>query len=145
MLGLGLLLGEGVEEGDVVGILGAGRDHPRRSRGTTAQLASRLMPVDIDIAKVARLARLGLTPEQLEAYGTQLQDILEHAARVQALDTDDVAPTAHVIPLATPLRADAVAPSLPPETAVANAPGTTPERDGSAFAVPPVLEGEEEG
>jgi hypothetical protein len=50
-----------------------------------------------------------------------------------------------VLPLATPLRADVIVPSLLPGIAVANAPGTSPERDGSAFSVPPVLEGEEEG
>ena len=58
-----------------------------------------------------------------------------------ALDTSQVEPTSHVIPLATPMREDRPGASYPPETAVANAPA----RDGSAFAVPKVLEGEDEG
>ena len=43
------------------------------------------MPIDIDIAYVARLARLGLSDEELEQYRDQLEAILEYAARVQAL------------------------------------------------------------
>ena len=46
------------------------------------------MPVDIDIAKVARLARLALTEDELAEYGSQLEDILEHAERVSALPTE---------------------------------------------------------
>ena len=41
------------------------------------------VPIDIDIAYVARLARIGLTPEELESYGAELETILEHAARLQ--------------------------------------------------------------
>ena len=40
------------------------------------------MPVDIDIAKVAQLARLALTDDELAGYETQLQDILEHTLEV---------------------------------------------------------------
>jgi Asp-tRNA(Asn)/Glu-tRNA(Gln) amidotransferase C subunit len=45
------------------------------------------------------------------------------------------------MPLATPLREDRATPGLDPEVALANA----PEREGSAFVVPKVIEGEEEG
>jgi Asp-tRNA(Asn)/Glu-tRNA(Gln) amidotransferase C subunit len=41
------------------------------------------MPIDIDIAHVARLARLGLSDEELDFYKAQLGVILEHAAKVQ--------------------------------------------------------------
>ena len=64
------------------------------------------MPVDIDIAKVARLARIGLTDEELAAYGAQLEGILEHAAQVQALDTDDVEPSPYPRPIAVRPRPD---------------------------------------
>ena len=52
-----------------------------------------------------------------------------------------VEPTSHVIPLATPLREDRATPPLDPAVAVANA----PEAEGSAFVVPRVIEGEDEG
>ena len=60
--------------------------------------------------------------------------------RLAALDTEGVPPTAHVIPLATPLREDSAVLPLDPEIAVANAPCAA----GSAFVVPRVIEGEEE-
>ncbi|HSG79401.1 MAG TPA: Asp-tRNA(Asn)/Glu-tRNA(Gln) amidotransferase subunit GatC [Acidimicrobiia bacterium] len=94
------------------------------------------MPVDIDIAKVARLARIGLDAEELERYGAQLGDILEHAARVQALDTDDVPPTAHPLPMVNALRSDEIEPSLDREEVLDQA----PDRDGPYFKVPAFLE-----
>jgi aspartyl-tRNA(Asn)/glutamyl-tRNA(Gln) amidotransferase subunit C len=96
------------------------------------------MPVDIDIAKVARLARLGLSEEQLGAYESQLQDILEHAARVQALPTDGVAPTAHPLPMENAHRADEVGPTLDRDEVLAVAPDAV---DGY-FRVPAFLEDE---
>ena len=57
------------------------------------------------------------------------------------VDTTDVEPTAHAVPLPTPLREDRAAAPLDPELAVANA----PQREGSAFVVPKVIEGDEEG
>ena len=48
------------------------------------------MPIDIDIAHVARLARLALSEEELELYREQLGVILDHAATVQGLDTSGV-------------------------------------------------------
>ena len=94
------------------------------------------MPVEIDIAKVARLARIGLTAEELAHYGEQLQGILEHAARVQALPTAGVSPTAHPLPMVNALRADEVEPTLDREEVLAQA----PDREGSYFRVPPYLE-----
>ena len=57
------------------------------------------------------------------------------------VDTEGISPTSHAIPLATPLREDRGEPSLDPEVALANA----PERAGSAFVVPKVIEAEQEG
>lgn len=96
------------------------------------------MPVDIDIAQVARLARIGLTEEELAAYGLQLEDILEHAARVQALDTDDVAPTAHPLPMVNAHRSDEVEPTLDRDEVLAQA----PDHEGGYFRVPAFLEDE---
>ncbi|MEE8330541.1 MAG: Asp-tRNA(Asn)/Glu-tRNA(Gln) amidotransferase subunit GatC [Acidimicrobiia bacterium] len=96
------------------------------------------MPVDIDIAKVARLARLQLTPEELEGYGAQLEVILEHAGRVQSLDTEGVVPTSHPLPSTNAFRADEVTASLDHDEVMSQA----PEAIDGYFAVPAILEGE---
>jgi aspartyl-tRNA(Asn)/glutamyl-tRNA(Gln) amidotransferase subunit C len=94
------------------------------------------MPIEIDIAKVARLARIGLTAEELVQYEQQLQVILEHAARVQALPTDGVAPTAHPLPMVNAFRPDEVEPTLDREEVLSQA----PDREGPYFRVPPFLD-----
>jgi aspartyl-tRNA(Asn)/glutamyl-tRNA(Gln) amidotransferase subunit C len=95
------------------------------------------MPIDIDIAYVARLARLALSPEELDVYHTQLGVILEHAALVQALDTSGVEETAHPLGFVNAFRDDEVAASLDRDEVLAQAPAA---RDGY-FVVPPALEG----
>jgi aspartyl-tRNA(Asn)/glutamyl-tRNA(Gln) amidotransferase subunit C len=96
------------------------------------------MPVDIDIAKVARLARIGLSDEELATYGAQLEGILEHAAQVQALDTDDVEPTAHPLPMVNAHRPDEVEPTLDRAEVLAQA----PDHQDGYFRVPAYLEDE---
>ncbi len=93
------------------------------------------MPVDIDIAKVADLARLALTPEELEVYATQLRHILEHAERVQALPTEGVEPTSHPLPMVNAFRPDEVGGCLEPDSFLRGAPDV---RDGQ-FRVPRIL------
>lgn len=95
------------------------------------------MPIEIDIAHVARLARLALEPEDLERLSAELGVILEHAARVQAIDTGGVVPTAHPLGVANRFRDDVVAPSLERATVLAQAPSATDEH----VRVPPALEG----
>jgi aspartyl-tRNA(Asn)/glutamyl-tRNA(Gln) amidotransferase subunit C len=94
------------------------------------------MPIEIDIAHVARLARLALDPDALERYRAQLGVILEHAARVQELDTDGVEPTSHPLGFTNAFRPDEVAPSLDRDEVLAAAPDA---RDGY-FVVPPALD-----
>ena len=94
------------------------------------------MPVEIDIARVARLARLALSDEDLARYEQQLGAVLEHAALVQALPTEGVEPTSHPLPLPTPFRPDVAGPSLDREEVLAAA----PDRDGSYFLTPRILE-----
>lgn len=96
------------------------------------------MPVEIDIAKVAKLARLALSEEELAGYGAQLEDILEHAERVSALPTDGVAPTSHPLPMTNAFRPDEVRQSLDRDEVLEQA----PQRDGEFFRVPRIL-GEE--
>ena len=87
---------------------------------------------------MARLARSHLTDDELDQFTDQLAAVLDHAADVEALDVDDVPPTAHPYPLANVLRDDVVAPTLDRDEVLAQAPAV---EDGR-FRVPPIL-GEE--
>jgi aspartyl-tRNA(Asn)/glutamyl-tRNA(Gln) amidotransferase subunit C len=88
-----------------------------------------------DVVHVARLARLELSDEEIDTYTDQLAGILDHAAQVAALDTADVPPTAHPLPLVNVLRPDTVEPSLARDEVLAAAPDT---EDGR-FRVPRIL------
>lgn len=88
-----------------------------------------------DAAYVARLARIDLDPEELETYATQLAAVLDHAAQVAAIDTSEVEPTAHPLPLVNVLREDQPQPSLDREEVLAEAPAT----ESGRFKVPRVL------
>lgn len=96
------------------------------------------MAIDIDIAYVARLARIELSEEELAHYGSQLEDILEHAARVQQLPTAGVEATSHPLPMVNSFRPDEVVPSLPRDVALSQA----PQPEDGYFRVPPTLEDE---
>lgn len=89
-----------------------------------------------EVARVAFLARLELSPEETARLTTDLNGILGQFARLQELDTEGVAPTSHSLPLRNVFREDRVRPSLPRAEATANAPET---RDGS-FIVPQIME-----
>ncbi len=88
-----------------------------------------------DVAKVAALARLSLTDDELEAFTGQLRSILEHARDVEALDLDDVPPTHHPYPLRNVFRADEVTPGVDRDEVLGEAPAT----EAGMFRVPPVL------
>ncbi len=92
-----------------------------------------------EVARIAALARLSLDGEESLRTTTQLDAILDYVAQLAAVDTTDIEPTAHAIPLRTPLRDDRAEAGMPPELAVANA----PQREGTAFVVPLVIDGEE--
>lgn len=94
------------------------------------------MPVDIDIAKVARLARLALDEDELDLYGRQLVDILEHAERVQSLAAEGVEPTSHPLPMTNAFRDDIVTGSLDQQAALAAA----PDAENGYFKVPRILD-----
>ena len=94
-----------------------------------------------EVEHVVALARLALSDEERDRMVSELAAILAYAETLASVDTDGIPPTAHVIPLATPMREDRAAAPLSPEQAVANA----PERADSAFVVPQVIDGEEEG
>ena len=85
---------------------------------------------------LARLARLELSPEEKERMRGQLDAILGYVDQLQRIDTTDVPPTSHVLPLANVFREDEVRPSYPGEAMLANA----PDPDGERFGVPRILE-----
>lgn len=84
---------------------------------------------------VARLARLGLTDDEIEQLTAELAKILDHAALVSALDTASVPPTAHPVPLQNVLRADTPRPGLDRDEVLAAAPAVEDHR----FRVPRIL------
>lgn len=75
-----------------------------------------------EVRHVARLARLRLSPEELEKMRAELSRILGHIDMLKEVDVSDVAPTAQVTDLLNVVRPDEVRPSLPREDALANAP-----------------------
>lgn len=88
------------------------------------------------VRHVAALARLSLSAEEAECYRDQLSAILEAMEQLKALDTTDVPPTAHAVAAPSALREDVVVPSMDPAQAMANA----PQKVGTSFAVPKIIE-----
>jgi aspartyl-tRNA(Asn)/glutamyl-tRNA(Gln) amidotransferase subunit C len=90
-----------------------------------------------DLVRVARLARLDLTPEEQDLFARQLAEFLAYARQVQDVETRDVPPTSHPTGAACPVRDDLVRPSIERDAVLASA----PEADAAAglFKVPRVL------
>ena len=88
-----------------------------------------------DVAKVARLARLDVTPEEIDRMTAQLDGMLEHFADVDALDLSTVEPMTQPYPLVNVLRADVALPCLDRDEVMAAAPSV---QDGR-FRVPPII------
>ena len=89
----------------------------------------------IDVRYVARLARIALSEEEVERFGKQLGDLLEHVNVLSELDTASVSATAQVVESRNVARPDDVGPSLDRETVLAMA----PQRQGAFFRVPKII------
>jgi aspartyl-tRNA(Asn)/glutamyl-tRNA(Gln) amidotransferase subunit C len=89
-----------------------------------------------DVEHVAKLARLDLKDTEKQQFTEQLNAILKYAEQLEQLNTDQVPPTSHAMPLVNVMRKDEAKPSLPLEKVMRNAPD---EEDGQ-FKVPAVLE-----
>ncbi len=88
------------------------------------------------VEHVAKLARIGMTEEDIEKFGNQLSAILEHIAILQEVDVSGVSPIAHASRLHSIMRADIPQPSYPPEELLANA----PDQEDNCLKVRAVLE-----
>ncbi|MGF1478837.1 MAG: Asp-tRNA(Asn)/Glu-tRNA(Gln) amidotransferase subunit GatC [Cyanophyceae cyanobacterium] len=92
------------------------------------------------VQKVARLARLELTPEEEETFTTQLSSILEYFEQLSELDTDDVPPTSRAIDVSNVMRPDELQPVTEREALLNEAPA----REGDFFRVPQILSSDED-
>ena len=77
-----------------------------------------------EVEHIAELARLALSTEEKARFREQLSDILDYATRLQAIDTNDIPPTASVLPVDTVLRDDVSRPSTPRDALLGNAADT---------------------
>jgi aspartyl-tRNA(Asn)/glutamyl-tRNA(Gln) amidotransferase subunit C len=89
-----------------------------------------------EVTHIAKLARLSLSPDELEKYRGQLSAILDYASSLKELDTSSIPPTSSVLPPRSVLRQDEPSQGLDLPALLKNAPRT----DQSQFRVPPVLE-----
>ena len=88
------------------------------------------------VEKVAKLARLQLTNDELDRYGSQLGAILDYIAKLEKLDVSGLEPLAQAVDTPNIFRADEPRPSLSRDAALQNA----PEKTGDFFIVPKIIE-----
>ncbi len=91
---------------------------------------------EVLVRKVAKLSRLDLSDAEVGEFTRQLGAILEYVEKMNRLNTDNVQPLAHCLPISNCFREDVVKESLGTEKVLANA----PVRDGDFFKVPKILE-----
>ena len=92
-----------------------------------------------EVRRIAELAKLDLTDEEVALYAGQLSNVLQYFQKLQELDTSHIAPTASVLPLKNVMREDRADAPLSPEQVVANATDAL----GNQFRVSAVLEGDD--
>ena len=85
-----------------------------------------------EVEDIAMLARLHLEPDEVERMQAELAAILEHFQAISAVDTAEVPPMTHAVPMDLRMRLDVAQPSLPTDAALAGA----PRRDGDLIVVP---------
>jgi aspartyl-tRNA(Asn)/glutamyl-tRNA(Gln) amidotransferase subunit C len=90
------------------------------------------------VKNVAKLARLGMSEEEITVFGDQLSVILQNIAILQEADVSGVSPTSHASRLTNVMREDIPQPSYAPELLLANA----PDKEDNCLKVRAVLEGE---
>ena len=109
----------------------------RQRRAGSYERRSGLALSPEQVQHIARLARVGLSEEDIDRFAEQLSEILEYFERLRQVDTEGVPPTAHTLPLQNVMReGDNPVPPLDKEAVLANA----PVRDGDYFKVKVILE-----
>ena len=88
------------------------------------------------VEQVAHLARIELQPAELEKLSLQLHDILDFIDKLSVLDTAQVKPASHILPISNVLREDKPHICLTPDKALENA----PSKNGNFFSVPKIIE-----
>jgi len=89
-----------------------------------------------DVENTAILSRLEISEAQVKQYQRTLNTILEYVDKLNEIDTKDVEPTVHALPLKNVLRKDEVVPSLPKEMALLN----SPEQENGYLKVAKIME-----
>jgi len=88
------------------------------------------------VQKIADLAKLDLSEEELDNYSEQIEDILEYVDQLEELDTENVEPLSHVHDITNALREDEVEETDQRQKHLDNAPA----KKGPYFKVPQVIE-----
>jgi len=91
---------------------------------------------DLNIDRIANLARLALTPEEKVKFSAQLADVLTNIEKLKQVNVDGVEPTAHAFPIYNVWADDVAKPGLSVEDALRNA----PEKRDNMIVVPKVVE-----
>ncbi len=93
-------------------------------------------PADLNIDRIAQLARIALTPEEKEKFSAQLADVLTNIEKLRQVDVTGVEPTAHAFPVYNVWADDVAKPGLSVEDVLRNA----PEKRDNMIVVPKVVE-----
>jgi len=87
------------------------------------------------VEHVAQLARLDLSPDKIELYANQMNDILGYMDKLAEVDTTDLPPTNHATATVNVFRKDEAKPSLETDEVLRNAPAS----DGRYIVVPRII------
>jgi aspartyl-tRNA(Asn)/glutamyl-tRNA(Gln) amidotransferase subunit C len=89
-----------------------------------------------EVRHISKLSRLSLSEEEAGLYATQLSKIIDHVEQLNNLDTSEIEPTSHIIPLDNVMADDIQGISLSREEALKNAPDSTDK----FYRVPKIIE-----
>ncbi len=90
----------------------------------------------MDVPYLAQLARLSLQTEQVEKFGTQLQQIVAYVEKLKEVNVEGIEPTAHATPITNVFRADEPRTPGDPAPFMKNA----PQQANHLFVVPKIVE-----
>lgn len=90
----------------------------------------------MNINDVALLSRLKLSDSEKELFTAQLEKIIEYTKKLNEIDTSEVEPMSHILPMINVLREDEMRNSLAREEALSNA----PHKEGAFYKVPKIID-----